>query len=325
MNVAAFILLAAMLGAYVMLDGWDLGVGVIHLIFARTDDERESSFAAIGPFWSGNEVVLIAAGATLFAIFPKVYAASFSGFYLPFIIVLWLLMVRGMSIELRSHFQSELWCGFWDVAFSVSSILLAFIFGLAIGNIVRGVPLDANGYFTGTFGFLLNGYAVAVGLLALFALSMHGAAYAALRTAGTLEQRARYAANVSWYAVVVLYLLVTAITLRLHPLNGSVALLIAPLVALASLIAARIARQPAHVFTATCVFLVALIASAAESLFPYLLPAFPIGTGGLDIYNGASGEISVTTGFTVACIGCGAALIYGTIAARKLLEIRRSS
>ena len=319
MNVAAFILLTAMLGAYVMLDGWDLGVGAIHLLFARTHDERASSFAAIGPFWSGNEVVLIAAGATLFAIFPKVYAASFSGFYLPFIVVLWLLMVRGMSIELRSHSKSDLWRGFWDVAFSISSVLLAFIFGLAIGNIVRGVPLDANGYFSGTFGFLLNGYAVAVGLLALCALAMHGAAYAALRTTGTLAQRAQMTVNVSWYMVALLYVLVTIMTVRLHPLSVSAGLLVAPLVALASLIGARAVRQPAHVFTATSVFLLALIASAAQSLFPYLLPAFPIGSGGLNIYNGSAGAISVTTGVTAALIGCGAALIYGTIAARKIL------
>ena len=228
-------------------------------------------------------------------------------------------MVRGMSIELRSHFKDDLWRGFWDVAFSISSVLLSFVFGLAIGNIVRGVPLDANGYFSGTFGFLLNAYAVAVGLLALCALAMHGAAYAALRTTGTLAQRAQMTMNASWYAVLLLYVLVTIMTVRLHPLNGSVGLLVAPLVAFASLVAARAVRQPAHAFAATSLFLLALIASAAQSLFPYLLPAFPIGSGGLNIYNGTAGEISVTTGFTVAVIGCGAALIYGTIAARKML------
>jgi cytochrome bd ubiquinol oxidase subunit II len=318
-NVAAFVLLAGMLAAYVMLDGYDLGVGALHLILAKTDRERAASLAAIGPFWNGNEVMLIAAGATLFALFPKAYAASFSGFYLPFIIVLWLLMVRGMSIELRGHFQSDLWRGFWDVGFSVSSALLALLFGVALGNIIRGVPLDSSGYFAGTFAFLLNGYALAVGVLALIALAMHGAAFLWMRRTATLDARAQRATRRLAVAVFVLFAIVTVATLLVHPVPRSGALWIAPATALISLIAVWFAKNGVQALTASSLFLLAMIASAAATLFPALLPGFPSGTAGLNIYNAAPGAYSIGTAFTAAVIGVGAVLLYGTLAARRML------
>jgi cytochrome bd ubiquinol oxidase subunit II len=316
-NTAAFVLLAAMLAAYVMLDGYDLGVGTLHLILARSDRERAASFAAIGPFWNGNEVFLIAAAAALFALFPKAYAASFSGFYLPFIVLLWLLMVRGMSIELRGHFQSDLWRGFWDVAFSISSALLALVLGVALGNVVRGVPLDNSGYFAGSFAFLLNGYAIAVGALALVALAMHGAAFLWMRRA--LEPRARDAMRVLVIPVFILFAGVTAATLFVHPVPHSGALWIAPIVAVLSLVAVRLAKRGLHAITASSMFLLALITSAAGTIFPSLLPGFPSGTPGLDIYNSAPGAYSTGTAFTAAAVGFGAVLLYGTLAARRLL------
>src|SRR5579863_2920760 len=147
MQTLWFILVAAMLSMYVLLDGFDLGAGVIHLFAARTDEERRLILSAIGPVWDGNEVWLIAAGGTLFFTFPVLYAASFSGFYLPLIIVLWLLMVRGVSIELRSRISNTVWASFWDGLFFIGSALLAIFFGAALGNVLRGVPLDNNGYF----------------------------------------------------------------------------------------------------------------------------------------------------------------------------------
>ena len=322
MNVAAFVLLAGMLAAYVMLDGYDLGVGTLHLILARSDRERAATFAAIGPFWNGNETMLIAAGATLFALFPRAYAASFSGFYLPFIIVLWLFMVRGMSIELRGHFASDLWRGFWDVAFSISSALLALVFGVALGNIIRGVQLDAGGYFTGTLAFLLNGYAIGVGVLALVALAMHGAAFLWMRVDATLEARPSGATRALVVPVFVLFALVTAATLFVHPVPRSGALWIAPVISLASLVAVWFARNGVRALTASSVFLLAMIASAAETLFPSLLPGFPSGAPGLDIYNSATTAYSTGTAFTAAAIGVGAVLLYGTLAARRMLAAR---
>jgi cytochrome d ubiquinol oxidase subunit II len=320
MREAAFILLAAILTGYVMLDGWDLGAGAVHLFYARTLREREESFKAIGPFWNGNEVLLIAAGASLFALFPRAYAASFSGFYLPFIISLWLLMARGMSIELRGHFESDLWRGFWDVTFAISSILLAFIFGLALGNVVRGVPLDSAGYFAGTFGFLLNGYGIAVGFLALAALAMHGGLFLALRVSAELSARVRRIAYVLWIAALVLFALVTALTLRVHPVAHSAGVWIAPAIAFAALLYVRFARSAIAAFVSSGVFLAALIASAAETLYPYLLPSFPIGSGGLDVINSAPNAYSVGTAFTAAAIGIGAAAVYGTLTAWRMLR-----
>lgn len=324
MNVAAFILLAAMLTAYVMLDGYDLGVGAVHLFFSRTDRGRAASFAAINPFWNGNEVFLIAAGAVLFALFPKAYAAAFSGFYLPFIIVLWLLMVRGMSIELRSHFPSEMWRGFWDVAFSVASALLAIVLGVAIANLVRGVPLDANGYFEGTFGFLLNGYAIAVGALSLLALSMHGAAFLWMRVEEDLRPGARHLTRILWPAVIVLFAGVTVATLRMHPAAAHAAFWIAPAIAVVALIGVALAKNGAAALAGTSVFLLALMASAAQTLFPHLLPAYPSGAG-LDIYNSAPSAYSVGTAFTAAIIGFGAALLYGTVTALRMMRQNRSN
>lgn len=319
MNVAAFILLAGMLCAYVMLDGYDLGVGAVHLFCSKSDRGRAATFSAIHPFWNGNEVFLIALGAALFALFPKAYAAAFSGFYLPFMVVLWLLMARGVSIELRGHFPSELWRGFWDVVFAGASALLAFILGVAIANVVRGVPLGANGYFTGTFGFLLNGYAIAVGALSLCALAMHGAAFLWMRGSEELRASARRIIRVLLPVVVVLFIGVTVATVIAHPIASHPALWIAPAIAIASLILAAFAKSGGRALMGTSIFLLALMASAAQALFPHLLPAFPSGRG-LDIYNSAPSAYSVGTAFTAALIGVGAALIYGTIAALRMMR-----
>src|SRR5437660_7977571 len=147
METLRFILLAFMLTLYIMLDGFDLGGGVIHLTAARNDRERRSIIQAIGPVWDGNEVWLLAAGGTMFFAFPLLYASSFSGFYLPLNMVLWLLIGRGLGIELRKHVDNVLWRDFFDVAFAGSSFLLSLFFGAALGNVVRGVPLEADYYF----------------------------------------------------------------------------------------------------------------------------------------------------------------------------------
>jgi len=191
MNSVAFVILAFMLGTYVLLDGFDLGIATIAPLIGRTGAERESAMRAIGPFWNGNEVWLIAAGGALFALFPKAYASAFSGFYLPFVIVLWLLMFRGIAMELRGHFATKVWRDFWDFAFTASSALLVLLFGVALGNLIRGVPLDANGYFVGSLGFLLNPYALLVGFTAVATLALHGAAFATMRIEGAPGDRAR--------------------------------------------------------------------------------------------------------------------------------------
>src|SRR5579883_2265736 len=179
-----YCLVAFMIALYVLLDGFDLGAGIVHLGVARTDAERRAVIGSIAPVWDGNEVWLIAGGGTLFFAFPVLYASSFSGFYLPLMIVLWLLIVRGISIEFRSMVAAPVWSPFWDWTFCLSSILLAVFFGAALGNVVRGVPLNAQGYFFEplwtNFAFgqnagILDWYTILTGLAAYFALAIHGA------------------------------------------------------------------------------------------------------------------------------------------------------
>src|SRR4029079_16352600 len=202
--------------AYVVLDGFDLGAGIISLFVARSYDERRLILRAIGPGWDGNEVWLVAAAGALFFAFPPLYAASFSGFYLPLMIVLWLLMLRGIGVELRSHVDDPLWWSFFDFVFSFSSVLLAIFFGAAVGNVIRGVPLGADGYFfealwtdfqVGPHPGILDWYTILTGLLALATLTLHGAHYIALKTTGELCARSRAAAGLAWWAVILLSVL----------------------------------------------------------------------------------------------------------------------
>src|SRR6202046_1738771 len=183
METIWFCLVAIMLAVYVLLDGFDLGAGAIHLLVAKTNEEKRQVIASIGPVWDGNEVWLLAAGGTLFFAFPVLYASSFSGFYLPLMMVLWLLMLRAIGIEFRAHVQEKVWKGFFDTIFGGSSILLAIFFGAALGNVVRGVPLDATGYFfeplwtnfkLGPQVGILDWYTVLIGAMALVTLTAHG-------------------------------------------------------------------------------------------------------------------------------------------------------
>jgi len=221
-----FIALTFMLIMYVILDGFDLGAGIIHLIAAKKDRERRTILNAIGPVWDGNEVWLIAAGGVLFFAFPKLYASSFSGFYLPLIIVLWLLMMRGIGIELRSHIAHPMWRSFWDVVFAIGSILLAIFFGAALGNVVRGVPLNAEGYFFEplwtTFTVvpeagILDWFTVLMGLVAFFTLTAHGANYIAIKTEDELQARARGLARSATWIVLATSVLALISTASIRP------------------------------------------------------------------------------------------------------------
>src|SRR2546429_9790526 len=227
MQTLWFILIGFMLTMYVVLDGFDLGAGAIHLFAAKTNEERRLILQAIGPVWDGNEVWLIAAGGTLFFTFPVLYASSFSGFYLPLIIVLWLLMLRGISIELRSHIQNPVWVSFWDGTFFVGSALLTIFYGAAIGNVVRGVPLDKNGTFFEALWTdfnpysanpgILDWYTILVGLMALAALIVHGASYIAVKVEGPLNTRSRLIARGALVATIVLTILTTIATFAVQP------------------------------------------------------------------------------------------------------------
>jgi cytochrome d ubiquinol oxidase subunit II len=221
MEAAWFAIVAGMLAVYTVLDGFDFGVGTLHRLVARTDEERRTVFAAIGPVWDGNEVWLIAAGGVLFLAFPSVYAAAFSGFYLALMVVLWLLILRGVAIELRSRQENPLWREFWDTTFLLASALLAIVLGTALGNVVRGVPLDGTGLFfiplftdfqPGVQPGVFDWYTALVGVFALSALAGHGALYLVWKTTGPVRARSQIWARRAWLAVLPLWLAVTLAT-----------------------------------------------------------------------------------------------------------------
>ena len=320
MNVAGFVVIAIMVSLYVLLDGFDLGLATVAPLIARGDGERAAAMESIGPFWNGNEVWLIAAAAALFALFPTAYASSFSGFYLPFIVVLWLLMFRGIALELRNHFPSEVWHQFWDAAFSVSSALLIFLFGLSVGNLLRGVPLDSQGYFEATFAFLLNPYAVLVGLFALITLGVHGAAFAALRIEGAPGERATRVVGIGAWLVLAFYAAVTAVTLAAHPASRGW-LLAMPVLSLAALFGLwRSAHngRPAAAFAFSTTFVATLLTAWTGTLFPYLLPAFPWGRGGITIFVAAPSAGGLSCALAVTVAGIVAVAIYTPIVWRRM-------
>src|SRR5215472_1404813 len=221
-----FWLVAAMITAYVVLDGFDLGAGILHLLIAKTDAERRTVIRTVGPVWDGNEVALIAGGGTLFFAFPVLYASGFSGFYLPLMIILWLLVLRGIGIELRMHLNSPVWRGFFDGCFAISSFLLALFYGVALGNVIRGVPLQKDGYFflplwtdwrVGPQPGVLDWYTVIAGLVGVLALTVHGANYVALKTTGDLNLRARRLASALLLPLAAMTVLSLLATLYIRP------------------------------------------------------------------------------------------------------------
>jgi cytochrome bd ubiquinol oxidase subunit II len=323
MSVAAYWLLAFMLTLYVVLDGYDLGVAAITPFVARTDEERLASMRSIGPFWNGNEVLLIATGAVLFALFPQAYASSFSGFYLPFVIVLWLLMFRGISLELRSHFPSRIWHEFWDACFFLASVLLVFLFGITLGNLLRGLPLDAAGFFAGTFAFLLNPYALVVGFFAIACLAMHGAAFLMLRLDGAPSDRARRLFARIWRGVFALYVVATVWTLFLRGGFGEVRPFVIVMAgfSLAALAVTQVACARRHellTFLASTAFLATLLVAAAGSIFPYLLPAYPNGANGISIYSATAPPYGFITAFIFTSAGLALLVICSILAWRRL-------
>ncbi|MFZ4622416.1 MAG: cytochrome d ubiquinol oxidase subunit II, partial [Bacteroidota bacterium] len=212
MEIFWFVVVAFMLAMYVILDGFDLGAGILHLFIADNDDERRTVLNAIGPVWDGNEVWILAAGGTLYFAFPLLYASSFSGFYLPLIIVLWLMMLRGLGIELRHHIDNPLWKTFWDGSFAIGSGLLAIFLGAALGNVVRGVPLNADGYFFEPLwtsftvqpeAGILDWFTVLMGIVGFSTLSVHGANYLAMKTEGNVQTRARQYCSYAVWGVLV--------------------------------------------------------------------------------------------------------------------------
>ncbi len=327
MGTLWFCLVAAMLALYVVFDGFDIGTGIAHLFVAKTQDERRLTMRSIGPVWDGNEVWLIAAGGTLYFAFPALYAASFSGFYLPLMMVLWLLILRGISIELRNHLQGAVWAPFWDVVFSLSSMLLAVFFGAALGNVIRGVPMDPTGRFfeplwtdfrPGPDAGILDWYTVTVGIAAFVALALHGSLWIALKTRDAIRDRARALAMRAWWAVAALTALITLLSLQLQPqilrnLTDHPWGCVFPAVALLGLIGSyrfHAARHEAKAFLSSCAYLVGMLTSAAFGVYPNVLPAVTDPDRSLTISNALAPENGLRIGLVWWSIGMALAVGY---------------
>ncbi len=330
METLWFMIVAVMVAAYVVLDGFDLGAGVIYLGAARTPDERHKIMRAIGPVWDGNEVWLLAAGGTLYFAFPLLYASSFSGFYLPLMMVLWLLMLRGISIELRAHMGNPVWSGFFDVVFCVSSILLCIFFGAALGNVVRGVPLGADHYFfeplwtnfrVGADNGILDWYTVLTGVIALLTLTAHGSLYVAIKTEDDLNRRARAVAKAAWPLQVLLTVagLVATVAIRPGVLDNykqhGIGFVIPVLVfgALAVMMHAMLKRADKMAFVASALYIVGMLVGAAFALYPVVLPSSSDPALDLTISNSAASHHGLAVGFTWWILGMILALGYFTL------------
>jgi cytochrome d ubiquinol oxidase subunit II len=317
LNTAWFLLLAFMLAGYAVLDGFDLGIGAIHLLLGRDRAERTRLIDTIGPVWNGNEVWLLGAGGALVAAFPNLYAASFSGFYLALMLVLWLLLLRGLGIEFRHQIHHELWENAWDVVFSIASLLLALLFGVALGNVLRGVPFEANGEFRGSFAVLLNPFSMLGGALAVATLAMHGACWAALKTDGALQDRARRFASRLWWGSLALLVAMIGASFAARPdfthnFTTYIWPAVIPLLTVAALAAARlfIGRDDGRAFLATSGYIAGILASIAAGLYPVLLPSSASAYPGLDIYNAAAPRGSLQTALVVYLFGLAIVSVY---------------
>lgn len=302
-----FCIVAVMIAMYVVLDGFDLGAGIVHLGVAKNEEERRMVLKSIGPVWDGNEVWLIAGGGALYCAFPALYASSFSGFYLPLMIVLWLLILRGTSVEFRGHIDNKVWKPFWDVVFCCSSALLAIFFGAALGNVVRGVPLDASGDFflplwtnfqPGPQPGILDWYTILVGVFAFLTLTHHGALWVNLKTWGAVQQRAANIAKVSWLGVAALTVIVTIVSFQLQPhLSESFAAMplgfIFPALALAGLVGSWMfvrRGEELKAFYSSCAYILGMLTSVVFGVFPWVLPANSDPALSLTIHNAAAPE-----------------------------------
>ena len=305
METLWFCLVALMLAGYVVLDGFDIGAGMVHLFVAKTGDERRQVLASIGPFWDGNEVWLLAAGGTLYFAFPKLYASSFSGFYLPLMMVLWLLILRGVSIEFRNHIDNPAWTPFWDAVFAGASTLLAVFLGVALGNVVRGVPLNDQGHFflplwtnflPGPEPGILDWYTILVGVMAAATLLLHGSLWVAYKTEGDLHERADRLARRAVHAVTLLTIAVTAASFWIQPqiaFNFARAPwgYVFPALTLAGLFfVLRNLQLGNHLraFLGSGLFIVGMLTSAAFGVFPMVLPSNTDSALSLTIHNAAA-------------------------------------
>jgi len=335
METLWFCILAVMVGMYVVLDGFDLGAGILHPFVAKTDAERRAVMQSIGPIWDGNEVFLLAGGGIMVLAFPLLYATSFSGFYLPLMMVLWLLIARAVSLELRSHFEGSVWRKLCDAGFFLASTVLAIFYGAALGNVIRGVPLDEQQRFfsalwadpsrPGRETGILDAYTVLVGVASLAALVQHGAHWLRLRTGGAMRDRATTVARAVWPVMVLLVAGVTAYSLAIQAqiwtnLSRWPWGWIFPLVAVAGLVGIQVFRRRDRemaAFLSSVAFLLGMLTSAAFGVYPNVLPS--VGPGeSLTVFNASADGYALRVAFWWWIPGMALAATYLTFIYRRM-------
>jgi len=317
LNTVWFILIGILLAGYAILDGFDLGIGALHL-FVHTDDERRIMLNSIGPVWDGNEVWLVTGGGALFAAFPEVYATVFSGFYNAIILLLFMLIFRAVAIEFRSKRPMKWWRQTWDFAFSISSILIAFLMGVALGNIITGIQLGADKEYAGKFIDLLNPYTVLVGFTTVALFIMHGCIYGVLKTEGELQAKLKSWVNNTIIFFVICYVTTTMATLVYYPHMARHFKDFPPLfiVALLNMLAiANIPREIHHgreflAFISSAAAIASLLALFSIGIFPNIVLSNPNPEYSLNIYNAASSEKTLTIMLIIAAIGFPFVLAY---------------
>jgi len=317
LNAVWFFLVGALFTGYAVLDGFDLGVGALHLL-TRTDQQRRLSINAIGPVWDGNEVWLVTGGGALFAAFPEVYATVFSGFYIAFFLFLAALIFRAVAIEFRSKLPLAWWRTAWDVSFSLGSLIAGLLLGVALGNIAWGIPLDERGVFVGTFLGLLHPYALLTGVTTVALFMMHGSIYLHLKTEGEMQKRVRGWIRPSMIFFVVSYALLTMATLIYVP-RASAAVRAQPalfvVVVLSILAIANIPREiffqrAGRAFVSSCATVVLVLALFGLNTFPELVHSNPLPENSLTAYNAASSTTTLQIMFIIAALGMPLVVAY---------------
>lgn len=318
-----FVLLGILLAGYAMLDGFDLGVGILHPL-ARGDDERRLSMSSIGPIWDGNEVWLVTFGGALFAAFPEAYSTIFSAFYTAFMLLLFCLIFRGVSLEFRSKVHSPAWRRLWDLAFAFSSLVATFLFGVAVGNGLAGMALDERGDYLGTFLDLLKPYPILVGLMTVAMFAMHGAIYLHLKTEHAMQQRSGRWIWHTWGSFLVLYNLTTMATLifvpqaipNLEHAPWVAGFVVVNVLAIANIPRAVYNKQIGQAFLSSCATIACQVFLVGFALFPNLVTASNAGVDrvvSITIYNGASSVATLKTMFIIALIGMPLVVTYTAI------------
>lgn len=317
LNLVWYVLLGILFTGYAILDGFDLGIGALHL-FTKTDEERRVMLNSIGPVWDGNEVWLVTGGGALFAAFPMVYATVFSGFYMAFMLLLVALIFRAVAIEFRSKMPMPWWRQMWDVGFSIGSFLSALLIGVALGNIACGVPLDSEKEFAANFFYLLRPYPLLVGVTTVALFAMHGAIYGVMKTEGELHDKIRSWVNHCILIFVVCYVAVTVATLLYVPHMTDLLRRYPWLYLIAVFNALAIANIPRQIrkgndftaFLSSCAAMVALMTLFGVGMFPNMVYSFPHPENSLTLVNAASSQKTLLIMLIVALIGVPLVLTY---------------